>query len=259
MFINKFFFFFQAEDGIRDGTVTGVQTCALPICRPNRDQMILTPGSLDDMLPADHQVRLVNAFVARLDLGPLRDAIKSREGPPGHPAVDPAVLVTLWLYATVDGIGSARELARLCELSLPYQWICGGVSLNHHTLSDARLAYDTWLDEILTSSLAALLDAGAIKLDSVAQDGLRVRASAGAGSFRRRASLERYLAEAEARVETLKAELGDDTGASRRRSEAARARAAAERLARVKAALAVLPEAEKRAVRNKKKAEQARV
>src|ERR1700722_1910104 len=227
--------------------------------RPDRDQMILTPGSLDAMLPADHPARLVDAFVARLDLGPLRDAIKSREGTPGHPAADPAVLVTLWLYATVDGIGSARELARLCELSLPYQWICGGVSLNHHTLSDARLAYDGWLDQTLTASLAALLSAGAIKLESVAQDGLRVRASAGAGSFRRRPTLERFLAEAETRVAKLKAELGDDTGASRRRGEAARMRAAAERLARVKAAVAALPEAEQRAVRNKKKAEQARV
>jgi transposase len=221
--------------------------------------MILTPGSLDDMLPADHQARLVDAFVARLDLGPLRDAIKSREGTPGHPAVDPAVLVTLWLYATIDGVGSARELARLCEMSLPYQWICGGVSMNHHTLSDARLAYAAWLDQTLTASLAALLAAGAIKLETVAQDGLRVRASAGAGSFRRRPTLERYLAEAEARVAALKAELGDEPGASRRRGEAARMRAAAERLARLKAAVAALPEAEKRAVRNKKKVEQARV
>jgi transposase len=226
---------------------------------PVRDQMILSPGSLDAMLPADHQARLVDAFVARLDLRPLRNAIKSREGTPGHPAVDPALLVTLWLYATIDGIGSARELARLCEMSLPYQWICGGVSMNHHTLSDARLAYAAWLDDTLTASLAALLRAGAINLETVAQDGLRVRASAGIGSFRRRATLERYLAEAEARVAALKAELGDDTGASRRRSEAARARAAAERLARLQAAMAVLPEAEKRAVRNKKKAEQARV
>jgi len=227
--------------------------------RADRDQMMLTAGSLDELLAADHQVRLVDAFVARLDLGPLRDAIKSREGTPGHPAVDPAVLVTLWLYATVDGIGSARELARLCALSLPYQWICGGVSVNHHTLSDARLAYAAWLDQTLSASLAALRQAGAIQLETVAQDGLRVRASAGAGSFRRGATLERYLAEAEARVAALKAELGDDTGASRRRGEAARARAAADRLARLKAAVAALPEAERRTVRNKKKAEQARV
>jgi transposase len=90
--------------------------------RPDRDQTILTPGSLDDMLPADHAVRLLDAFVARLELGPLRYAIKSRDDTHGHPAVNPAVLVTLWRYATIDGVDSARELVRPCELSLPYQW-----------------------------------------------------------------------------------------------------------------------------------------
>ena len=219
--------------------------------RPERDQMFLSPGSLNDLLPADHPVRMVAAFVERLDLDPLRAAIKSREGRPGHPAADPALLVMLWLYATADGIGSARELARLCEISLPYQWLCGGVSVNHHTLSDARLACEAWLDRTLTASLAALLSAGAIRLESVAQDGLRVRASAGSNSFRRRPTLERYLAEAEAQVATLKQELGADAGASQRRRRAAQTRAAEQRAARLNAAVAALPEAEKRAVRNK--------
>ena len=140
------------------------------------------------------------AFVERLDPDPPRDAIGPREGPPGHPAI----VVALWLYATLDAIGSARELARLCELSLPYQWICGGVSVNHHTLADAGLACDAWLDATLGESLAVLLKAGAITLETVAQDGLRVRANAGAGSFRRRPTLERFMTEADARVSALR-------------------------------------------------------
>lgn len=225
----------------------------------NRGRLILTPGSLDDMLPQDHQARAVVAFVARLDLSLLRDAIRSREGTPGHPAIDPAILIALWLYATIDAAGSARELERLCELSLPYQWICGGVGVNHHTLADARLDCDAWLDATLTASLAALLDAGAISLDTVAQDGLRVRASAGAGSFRRRPTLERFLAGARERVAALKRELNGDAGASHRRKDAARARAARERVERIEAVLAAMPEAEQRAARNKKKPGQARV
>jgi transposase len=225
----------------------------------NRDQMMLTPCSLEEMLPADHQVRAVVAFVARLDLAPLHDAIRSREGTPGHPAIDPAIVIAVWLYATLDGVGSAREVERLCELSLPYQWICGGVSVNYHTLADARTACDAWLDVTLTQSLTALLAAGAISLDTVAQDGLRVRAGAGAASFRRRATLERCAAEAAAQVAALKRELHDDTGASRRRKAAARARAARERAERVEAALAALPAAENRAARNKKTRQQARV
>ena len=226
---------------------------------PQRDQLILCPGSLDALLPADHMVRTVEAFVGKLDLRPLYAAIRSREGTAGHPAADPKLLVGLWLYATIDGVGSARELARLCETSLPYQWLCGGVSLNHHTLSDARLACAGWLDEALITSIAALRAAGAITLATVAQDGMRVRASAGAGSFRRRPRLERCLDEARAQVEALKRELDGDARTSLTRREAAARQAAADRVRRLEKAVAALPEAEQRAVRNKKRAEEARV
>jgi transposase len=218
--------------------------------------MILSPGLLETPLAADHPVRLVEAFVARLDVSALREPVKSREGTPRHPAIDPAALVTLWLYVTVEGIGSAWELARLCQVSLRYQLICGGVSVNHHTLSDARLACDSWLDAILTASLAALLNAGAIRLETVAQDGLRGRAASGTGSFRRRPTLQRCLDEAQKRVRGLtRTPAVRRTGGSRR----ARAPAAAERLARVQAALAALPKEEQRALRNRKPAQLARV
>jgi transposase len=229
----------------------------------NRDQTMLSAQSLDEMLPADHEARVVVTFVARLDLTPLEAAIKSRKGRPGHPAIDPAIdpaiLVALWLYATLDAIGSARQLARQCESSLPYQWICGGVSVNYHTPADARLACDAWLDQTLARSIGVLADAGAITLDTVAQDGMRVRASAGAGSFRRGVMLERYLAEVKERVAALKQELGEDNAASRTRKQAAKRREAREREARVAAALAALPAAEQRAARNKKKPAEARV
>lgn len=226
---------------------------------PQRDQMILCPGSLDALLPSDHQVRLVEAFVGKLDLGPLHAAIRAREGTPGHPAADPRLMVSLWLYATIEGVGSARELARLCETCLPYQWLCGGVSMNHHTLSDARLGCAAWLDQALIDSIGVLLQAGAITLRTVAQDGLRVRASAGSSSMRRRRTLEQALAEARSQVETLKRELAGDGAASLGRRQAAQKRAAEDRQRRLEAAVAALPEAQKRAVRNKKKAEDARV
>jgi transposase len=227
--------------------------------RPDRDQFILCPGSLDQLLPADHQIRSVEAFVSKLDLSPLYDAIRAREGAPGHPPADPKLIVALWLYATIDGIGSARELARLCETQLPYQWLCGGVSVNHHSLSDARLACAAWLDQALIASIAAFCHAGAITVNTVAQDGLRTRAQAGTKSFRRRPTLERHLALAQAQVETLKRELDGDARTSLSRREAAQRRAAADRVRRLEQAVAALPEAEKRAVRNKKTAAQARV
>jgi transposase len=232
---------------------------AARVREPERDQLILCPGSLDDLLPRDHLARTVVAFVQRLDLSALYAAIRAREGSPGHPPPDPRLLVALWLYATIDGIGSARELARLCESHIAYQWLCGGVSTNHHTLSDFRVMHGAWVDAALTHSIAALLVGGVISLARTAQDGLRVRAAAGSASFRRQASLQTHLAAAEQQVQRLKRELEHAPEASRNRQQAAQLRAATEREARLKVALAALPAAEARTVRNKGKLENARV
>jgi transposase len=170
-------------------------------------------------------------------LSPWYQRIEAVEGVAGHPAIDPAILMALWLYATLEGVGSARALARLCEEHHAYRWICGGVGVNHHTLSDFRVAHVEFLDRLLTQSVAALLASGTVRLNRVAQDGVRVRANAGAASFRRQPKLERYLAEAGEQVAALKQELDTDPGASNRRQRAAHDRAARERRDRVRQAL----------------------
>ncbi len=152
--------------------------------------------------------------------------------------------MALWLYATIDGVGSARQLDELCRSHSAYQWICGDVSVNYHTLSDFRTDHGELLDQLLTQSVAVLLAEGLVDLNRVAQDGMRVRASAGAASFRRRPTLEEALAEAEAQVEALRTELDEDPAASNRRQQKARERAARERVERIKGALDRLPELE---------------
>ncbi len=211
---------------------------------PVRDQIELRAMDLDSLIGADHPVRAVWAYVERLDLRVLEDAIKAREGRPGHPPATPRLLLALWLFATSQGVGSARALVRLCESHDAYRWLCGGVSVNYHTLADFRLAHPALLDDLLTRNVAALAAAGAIDLDTLAQDGIRVRASAGAASFRRRKTLHKCLKRARRVVARLKAEIDDDPDASNRRIRAARERAAAEREARVAAALAKLAELE---------------
>jgi len=148
------------------------------------------------------------------------------------------VLTALWLYATVEGVGSARKLARLCEEHVAFQWLCGGVSVNHKTLADFRVGQGALLERLLVDGFAALLAAGVARLDRVAQDGMRVRASAGAASFRRRSTLERLRVAAAAEVARLAREIEADPGAADRRERAAQVRAAADREARVAAALA---------------------
>ena len=209
--------------------------------RPDREQVELRPTHLDALLPPDHRARVVWEFVEGLDLAPLHARIRAVEGHPGRPPIDPAILVALWLYATLEGVGSARALARLVEEHDAYRWIAGGVGVNHHTLADARVTDPEVLAGILTASGAALGADGLVTLERVALDGMRVRAAAGDGSFRRRDALERALDDAEARVAALRAELEDDPAATSRRVAAARERAARERTERVRAALGRLP------------------
>jgi transposase len=202
-----------------------------------RGQVELRALSLDQLLPADHRARQVWAFVEGLDLGPLHDRIRAVEGHAGHPPADPRLLVALWLQATLDGVGSARELARRCEAHLAYQWLAGGVGMNHKSLAEFRVGQGELLERLLTDGFAALLRAGIARLERIAQDGMRVRASAGAASFRRASTLRECRRAAETRVRELRAELEADPGAASRREAAARQRAARERQERVERAL----------------------
>jgi transposase len=208
------------------------------ISTPERLQQGFHSASLDEMIADDHRVRVVWRYVEGLDLSALYRQIESVEGGAGRPAIDPRLLLGLWLYATVDGVGSGRALARLCEESLPYRWLCGGVSVNHHTLSDFRVGHKSFLDDLLTRSVGSLLHAGLVSLERVAHDGVRVRASAGAASFRRRSRLRECLKEARAQVEALQHELATDPGAGTTRQQAAQVRAATEREQRIRQALA---------------------
>jgi transposase len=202
-----------------------------------RDQVVMRCLSLDQMLPPDDDARAVWDFVCQCDLSKLLNRIRAVEGHVGRDATDPRILMSLWLLATVKSIGSARELNRLCGKHLSYEWLCGDVSMNYHTLADFRVQYADVLDDLLTEQVAALVHAGAVKLERVAQDGMRVRANAGKASFRRAATLEECLADAKQHVEALRKELDEDPGAASRRERAARQRAARERTEKVTAAI----------------------
>jgi transposase len=206
---------------------------------------------LEGLLPSDHRARVVWAYVATLDLLEFYDSIKAREGEPGRPPPDPAVLAALWLYATIEGIGSARELARRVESDVAYRWIAGGVPLNYHGLSDFRVAHVEVLDRLLTESVTALIAEGVASLAEIAIDGTKVRANASRDSFKTGTKLARVAAAVEQRLAALKAEIEGDSGASSRRQQAARERAAREvkeRADKARAALdRVRAEKEKRA------------
>lgn len=240
------------EQGVFGPMETGEARAAGPaggtprVQRADRGQAVMSWGPLDDRLPEDHPARQVWAYVESADLAALYEQIKAVEGWAGRRAIDPKILLCLWLYATLDGVGSAREIDRLCQEHDAYKWICGGVSVNYHSISDLRVKHVRFLDQLLTDSVAALVHEGLVTLKRVAQDGIRVRASAGAASFRRRPTLEECQAEAEEQVRKLREELEGDATAASRRQQAARQRAARERAERLARALAQMQELEKK-------------
>jgi transposase len=219
-------------------------------------QQLLSPMLIDDLIAPDHPARAVWRFVEGLDLSVLYDRIRARGSVAGRPAIDPRVLVGLWLYATLAGVKSANALADLCLHHDAFFWLTGGIAVNAHTLSDFRLQEADVLERMLEHSVNVLRHRGLIDLDRVAQDGMRVRASAGAASFRRRETLEKLLLEAQVEVQRL-AEQADappeQPPDSSPQQRGARRRHAKERVERIRQALERMPEMEAKKEKAKKK------
>ena len=245
------------DAGAEAGPDAGETKPSVRLRTPERRQMAMVVHCPDDLVGPAHPVRMVMAVVEKLDLSRFCEPIKAREGMAGRDATDPRLLVGLWLYACIRGIGSARELARRCEDSAAFRWLCGGVSVNHRLLSDFRTDHGEALDALFTQVIASLVEQDVVQVSRVSQDGVRVRVSAGASSFRREERLQKLLAEAKQHVEELRRQVDSPAYAALSAKQiAARKRAAAEKQQRLQQAIAQLPElkqkqeeAEKRAGR----------
>lgn len=205
--------------------------------RPQRDQVEMHFHSLEQLLPVDHHARIVWAYVQGLDLEPLYSGIRVTDAKCGRSAIAPEILLALWLLATIDGIGSAREIAKRCKDQFAYLWICGGVGVNHHTLSDFRTEHVQFLEGVLVDSVATLIDKGLVTMECIAQDGMRVRASAGKSSFRRKPTLEQLQQEAQDHLDRLKRENEEEASHADGRRKSSAERAARERSERIAEAL----------------------
>jgi transposase len=203
---------------------------------PERRQIEFRELSLDQWLEPSHRVRDIWAYVQSLDLSDLYQSIKATRTHVGRNPIDPQILFALWLFATLEGITSARRIAELTTRDIAYMWICGGVSVNYHSLSDFRTAHGDLLERILTDSIGVLMHHGLVNLETIAQDGMRVRASAGSGSFRRQESLESALEEAKEFMDQLQQSQATEGDGGNRRQQAARERSAREKQARLEAA-----------------------
>lgn len=243
------------DDLPEEGAAEGEQVWAgkARVARPVRNQAGWEMVDLDQLLGPEHPVRMVASFVEGLDLSELYDGIRARAHGPGRDAIDPALLLSLWLWAVIDGVGSAREVARLCERDLAYRWLCGGVGVNYHALSDFRSGHAEVLDRLLTDSVSALVSEGLVELEVLAHDSLKVRAAAGSSSFRRSERLMLIRKGVEERIGFLKAELDQAPDAGAKRKAKARLRAQEDRLERTRRAQERLKELEAAQAKRRRK------
>ena len=112
--------------------------------------------SLDQRLDADHTARTVWAFVMNTNLTSALERIKAVEGRQGRDANDPRLLLALWLFASIEGVNSARVLAQLCRVHRAYEWLCGGVSMNYHTLASFRSRQGELFQQLMAELLASV-------------------------------------------------------------------------------------------------------
>lgn len=203
------------------------------IKKPERMQVEIQMQALDDLLPDDHKARFIWNYVNDLNLADILSKIKSTQTNPGRPAIDPRILLSLWMLAITEGIGSARMIERYCSEHNAFKWICGGVSVNYHTIADFRVDNGEELDDLLTQSVAVLMHSGLVTLKRVSLDGMKVKANAGKGSFKKGKTLASLLEEAKEQIKNLKEELHNDPSACSLRLKAAKEKAAKDRLQRI--------------------------
>jgi transposase len=211
-----------------------------------RKQIEFQQSCLDDLLASDHRARQVWDYVEELDLSELYGQVRTTDVSSGRPAIDPAILVSLWLYATLEGVGSARLLDRLCKTDLVYLWLLGGVTVNYHTLADFRTTAGAVLDQLLSQSLTGLIASGSVDVRTLAVDGMKMQSLASGRSFRSAGRLAELHRAAVATVRKLRAEVDEDPAASERRIKARRLAAAEDRARRLEAARKAHAEIEQR-------------
>ncbi len=202
----------------------------------DRSQQVWRTVDVEQLIEPDHPACALWELTGRLDLSDFYAPIAAVEGVVGRTPWDPRLLISLWIYADSRGISSAREIAWRCGFDPVFQWLCGLAESNYHTLSDFRVAHDTALAELFAQVLGVLSAEGLVTLERVMHDGTKIKAWAGADSFRREERLRAHLEAARAQV----AAMGDPRAEESPRQRAARAWAGRQRQAHLEQAQAEL-------------------
>ena len=217
----------------------------------DREQLFWRMMNVERLIAPDHAARAIWEFVGKLDLSRYSGEVRAVEGMAGRPAWSPQLLVSLWVYAYGQGVGSGRAIEELCEWDPAYQWLTGATVVNAHTLSDFRVKHDAALKGLFVQALGLLSAEGLITLERVMQDGTKIRARAASDSFRSKERIEQAIEQAQEQVEAVEQMSEEETS---RRAAKARQRAQRERAERLGLALEEFKKLEAQgSVKDKKK------
>lgn len=199
---------------------------------PERHQLQFRDICLDELISPTHEARSILKYVQCLDLSSFDEGRKAVEGAKGRDAIPPAILLTVWLMATLEGISSGRHLSDRCKRDAVYMWICGGISISYNVLNEFRTKYRENLEQLMVETITVLHDNKLIDFKRVSQDGMRVRANAGKSSFHKRDKLEALYEEAKEHVSEVMAEGDRDQSAQQQAAQIHAAQDREQRLAK---------------------------
>ncbi len=225
------------------------------IRKPVRNQLEFQMMALDDLIPEDHKAKFIWNFVQKMNTDPCFQRIKSLICGPGRYATDPELIFCLWLFAYSEGVSGSRQIVERTKHHDAYKWICGGISVNHTMLCEFRSAEPEIFEELLTSSLAVMMEQGFLEAEDIAQDGSKIKAAAGNNTCRREPSIQEQLEKATQYVRKIEEENQKNPDSYNKRRTAAKLRAGNERKALLEQSLEELEKIReiKRQSRRKKK------
>lgn len=157
-----------------------------------REQQALFPSTLDEMIPADHVCRVIEAFVAKLDVAAL-GFVRAEPAETGRPGYDPRDLLKLYLYGYLQQVRSSRRLEAECRRNVEIMWLLGRLTPDYKSIAEFRRVHRAAVTAAGAELVRIARQVGLVKGEWVAIDGSKFRAVSSAQMVREREAVKRYL------------------------------------------------------------------
>jgi transposase len=157
-----------------------------------RGQTTMFPVTLEELIPADHVCRVIEAFVERLDMAKL-GFVRAEPAETGRPGYDPRDLLKLYLYGYLQQVRSSRRLEAECQRNVEVMWLLGRLQPDYKSIAEFRRMHSQAVSAAGTELVRFARSVGLVKGETVAVDGSKFRAVSSEPRVREREAMKRYL------------------------------------------------------------------